>query len=248
LSFWKPLIKTESLFNEKIEHPKLDKLKKIIKKSISENKDIKTIVFNQYRDNALNIVEELNKIEGVKSQLFVGQMKKGGLDIPKVDAVIFYEPIPSAIRTIQRKGRTARQKKGKVIVLVAKNTRDVSYRWSAFHKENRMYRTLETLKRKISSPLMQKKEQTLERFIPEEDKVTIFADTREKGSGVIKELIELGVNIKLKMLKVGDYVLSERVAVEIKTVRDFVDSILDNRLLQQIKELKTNFERPTQMP
>jgi Fanconi anemia group M protein len=107
-----------------------------------------------------------------------------------------------------------------------------------------MYRTLETLKRKISSPLMQKQEQTLERFIPEEDKVTIFADTREKGSGVIKELIELGVNIKLKMLKIGDYVLSERVAAEIKTIRDFVDSILDNRLLQQIKELKVNFERP----
>ncbi len=276
VNFKSALIKTEGLFNEKIEHPKLDELKKIIKKSITENKDIKMIVFNQYRDNAAKIVEELNKIGGINSELFVGQMKKGdtgltqkkqkeildkfragefnaivstsigeeGLDIPKVDDVIFYEPIPSAIRTIQRKGRTARHKKGRVIVLVAKNTRDVSYRWSAFHKENRMYRTLETLKRKISSPLMQKKEQTLERFIPEEDKVTIFADTREKGSGVIKELIELGVNIKLKMLKVGDYILSERVAVELKTIRDFVDSIVDNRLLQQIKELKVNFERP----
>ena len=276
INFKSAFIKTENLFNEKIEHPKLDELKRIIKKSLAENKDIKIIVFNQYRDNALKIVEELNKIDGINSQLFVGQMKKGetgltqkeqkeildkfragnfnvlvstsigeeGLDIPKVDLVIFYEPIPSAIRTIQRKGRTARHKKGGVVVLVANNTRDVAYRWSAFHKENRMYKTLETLKRKISSPLIQKKEQTLERFIPEEDKVTIFADVREKGSGVIKELIELGVNIKLKMLKIGDYVLSERVAVEIKTIRDFVDSIIDNRLLQQIKELKTNFERP----
>jgi len=276
VNFKSAFIKTESLFNEKIEHPKLDKLKEIIKKSITEDKNVKIIVFNQYRDNALNIVDELNKIDGIRSQLFVGQMKKGdtgltqkkqkeildnfragefnvlvstsigeeGLDIPKVDIVIFYEPIPSAIRTIQRKGRTARQGKGKVIVLVTKNTRDVSYRWSAFHKENRMYRTLEELKRKISSPLMEKKEQTLERFIPEDDKVTIFTDVREKGSGVIKELIELGVNINLKTLKVGDYILSERVAVELKTVKDFVDSILDNRLLQQIKELKINFGRP----
>jgi Fanconi anemia group M protein len=108
-----------------------------------------------------------------------------------------------------------------------------------------MYRTLESLKRKISSPLMNnEKEENLNKFIPEEDKVKIYADTREKGSGVIKELIEMGVDIKLEMLKIGDYVCSEKVAVEIKTVKDFVDSIVDNRLLQQLKEIKRNFERP----
>ncbi len=277
INFKSALIKTDSLFEKNIEHPKLDKLKSIVKNEIEKNKDMKMIVFNQYRDNALMIVNELNKMEKVKSSLFVGQMKKGdtgmtqkkqkeildqfrnnefnvlvstsigeeGLDIPKVNTVVFYEPIPSAIRTIQRKGRTARHGQGRVIVLVAKNTRDVSYRWSAFHKENRMYRTLESLKRKISSPLMNnKKEENLNKFIPEEDKVKVYADTREKGSGVIKELIERGVDIKLEMLKIGDYVCSEKVAVEIKTVKDFVDSIIDNRLLQQIKEIKRNFERP----
>ncbi|MDD5086228.1 MAG: DEAD/DEAH box helicase [Candidatus Nanoarchaeia archaeon] len=276
INFKSALIKTDSLFEKKIEHPKLEKLKSIVKDEIEKNKDMKMIVFNQYRDNALMIVNELNKMEKVKSRLFVGQMKKGdtgltqkkqkeildqfrnnefnvlvstsigeeGLDIPKVNTVVFYEPIPSAIRTIQRKGRTARHGQGRVIILVAKNTRDVSYRWSAFHKENRMYRTLESLKRKISSPLMNKKEETLNKFIPEEDKVKIYADFREKGSGVIKELIEIGVDIKLEMLKIGDYVCSEKVAVEIKTVKDFVDSIVDNRLLQQLKEIKRNFERP----
>ncbi len=277
INFKSALIKTDSLFEKKIEHPKLEKLKNILKNEIEKNKDMKMIVFNQYRDNALMIVNELNKMEKVKSSLFVGQMKKGdtgmtqkkqkeildqfrnnefnvlvstsigeeGLDIPKVNTVVFYEPIPSAIRTIQRKGRTARHGQGRVIVLVAKNTRDVSYRWSAFHKENRMYRTLESLKRKISSPLMNnKKEENLNKFISEEDKVKIYADTREKGSGVIKELIEMGVDIKLEMLKIGDYVCSEKVAVEIKTVKDFVDSIVDNRLLQQLKEIKRNFERP----
>ncbi|MBI2117717.1 DEAD/DEAH box helicase, partial [Candidatus Peregrinibacteria bacterium] len=41
-----------------------------------------------------------------------------GLDIPEVNAVIFYEPVPSAIRKIQRTGRTARLSKGKLIILV----------------------------------------------------------------------------------------------------------------------------------
>jgi len=56
-----------------------------------------------------------------------------GLDLPKVDLVIFYEPIPSAIRSIQRRGRTARHDKGKIIILVTKNTRDESNFWSAYH-------------------------------------------------------------------------------------------------------------------
>jgi len=76
------------------------------------------------------------------------------------------------------------------------------------------------------------------------DKVKIFADYREKASGVIKELVDLDAEIKLESLKNADYILSSRVGVEFKTVPDFVDSIIDGRLLQQIKELKQNFERP----
>ena len=43
-----------------------------------------------------------------------------GLDIPEVNIVIFYEPVSSAIRTIQRTGRTARLMKGKLIILITK--------------------------------------------------------------------------------------------------------------------------------
>jgi len=43
-----------------------------------------------------------------------------GLDIPEVNAVIFYESVPSAIRAIQRTGRTARLMKGKLILLITK--------------------------------------------------------------------------------------------------------------------------------
>jgi len=74
-----------------------------------------------------------------------------GLDIPEVSAIIFYEPIPSAIRSIQRRGRTARLKPGKLIILMIKNTIDESYYWSAFHKERKMYKALGGLKHEFEN-------------------------------------------------------------------------------------------------
>ena len=50
--------------------------------------------------------------------------------------------------------------------------------------------------------------------------------------------------MKLESLSNADYLLSSRVGVEFKTVQDFVDSLIDGRLLEQIKNLKNNFERP----
>jgi len=73
--------------------------------------------------------------------------------------------------------------------------------------------------------------------------LTVFADHREKCSGIIKELSDLGVKIELTKLDVADYLLSERVAVEYKTVKDFVDSIVDGRLLSQLASLR-KYERP----
>ncbi len=70
-----------------------------------------------------------------------------GLDLPEVDLVVFYEPIPSAIRKIQRTGRTARLKPGKLIVLVTKGTRDESNYWASHHKEKKMYRELENMQK-----------------------------------------------------------------------------------------------------
>ena len=82
-----------------------------------------------------------------------------GLDVPAVDLVIFYEPVPSAIRSIQRRGRTGRMEKGKVIILFTKGTRDESYKWTAHHKEKRMFSNLRSIK---LEPI--KKQNTLERF------------------------------------------------------------------------------------
>ncbi len=76
------------------------------------------------------------------------------------------------------------------------------------------------------------------------EKIKIYADIREKYSGVVNALYEEGLLIELKALTTGDFLCSSRVAVEVKRAADFVNSIVDGRLLQQLKELKENFERP----
>jgi len=270
LNFKSAYILTKELFENNIEHPKIEELKRIVKKETQG--DLKGIIFTQFRDSASKILKELAE-SGIKSKLFVGQAKKKdtglsqkeqkkiieefrnnefnvliatsvaeeGLDIPKVDFVLFYEPIPSAIRHIQRRGRTGRLVKGKVIILVTKNTRDEAYRWSSFNKEKKMYANLKELKNK---PLfVRNEEQKLDKFISEQE-VKVFVDYREKSSGIAKELLELGIKVDMQKLEVGDYILSSRCGIEIKKVPDFVDSIIDGRLLQQIRDLKHNFERP----
>ena len=69
-----------------------------------------------------------------------------GLDIEEVDLVLFYEPVASEIRSIQRRGRTGRTKPGKVIFLITKDTRDEGYYWSSYHKEKRMKNILKGIK------------------------------------------------------------------------------------------------------
>ena len=72
-----------------------------------------------------------------------------GLDVPQVDLVVFYEPVPSEIRTIQRRGRTGRRYAGRVAVLVTKDTRDMAYLYSARRKEAKMHAELDRLRREL---------------------------------------------------------------------------------------------------
>lgn len=74
-----------------------------------------------------------------------------GLDIPEVSAVIFYEPIPSAIRKIQRAGRTARLSPGKLIILVTQDTRDEINHYASSAREKKMYKTLEQVKQELKA-------------------------------------------------------------------------------------------------
>ncbi len=76
-----------------------------------------------------------------------------GLDIPQVDLVVFYEPVPSEIRTIQRRGRTGRSAKGKVVMLVTKDTRDEAFLYSARRKERKMHQELDRLRRDLKQKI-----------------------------------------------------------------------------------------------
>ncbi len=189
-------------------------------------------ILDRFRNNEFNV-------------LIATSVAEEGLDIPKVDKVIFYEPVPSAIRSIQRRGRTGRLEEGEVTILVTTGTRDEGYRWSSHHKEKRMYRNLETIRNSFSLYETKQKAQnkTLTQFIPKDQVVAIVADHREKGNRIVKELIDLGASVKTEQLQTADYLVSGKVAVELKKVPDFVASIIDGRLLDQVRDLKKYFQK-----
>lgn len=162
-----------------VEHPKLIRLKELVQEEMKNNPKSRFIIFGQFRDTVAMINKMLNnQIPGIKSKVFVGQLKKEdtgmsqkeqqqvlaefregmintltstsigeeGLDLPEVSCVIFYEPIPSAIRKIQRAGRTARLKPGKLFILMTLKTRDEINHWTAHYKEKRMNKILGEMK------------------------------------------------------------------------------------------------------
>lgn len=69
-----------------------------------------------------------------------------------------------------------------------------------------------------------------------------IVDLHEKNSLVAAELIDLGVNVEFQHLKVADYIVGD-VAVERKTIQDFISSMLNKRLLWQLEELKQYVKR-----
>lgn len=87
--------------------------------------------------------------EGVYNVLIGTSISEEGLDIPTANLAIFYEPVPSEIRMIQRGGRVGRTIKGKIIFLITKKTRDEAYYWSSKSKERTMKRTLYNIKNDI---------------------------------------------------------------------------------------------------
>ena len=68
-------------------------------------------------------------------------------------------------------------------------------------------------------------------------KPKIIVDYREKNSLVISELINKGIELEFKQLKVADFI-SKEIAIERKTVNDFISSILNKRLFKQLEEIK----------
>ncbi len=218
-------------------------------------------------------VEIITKFKaGDYNVLVATSVAEEGLDIPATDLVLFYEPIPSAIRSIQRKGRTARKKVGKVIVLIAKGTKDEAYYWLSRSKEREMQKRIsemrmieietekavtktESTEIKTESTVTEtgnktenKEDEDQSRITDFEDelKLTIFVDPRETRAGTARFLQKAGVDLKLQNLEIGDYIVSDKVCIERKTVTDFLDTLINKRrnLFEQIHRMKSEYEKP----
>lgn len=174
-----------------------------------------------------------------------------GIDIPAVDLVILYEPVPSEVRMIQRRGRTGRKRSGRVKVLITNGTRDEGYYWASINKERRMKRQLidpEVLEELNSNAIErmenEKRVKVLDPAPKKEELPVVFADTREGNSKVIRHLSEMEIDVKVQAMAVGDYQVSDEVVIERKTAKDFVDSIVDKRLFKQARSLMEEFKHP----
>ncbi len=305
--------------------------------------------------------QQVERIETFRSGegnvLIATSVGEEGLDIPAADLVIFYEPVPSEIRNIQRRGRTGRHRDGDVVVLIAEETRDEGARAAALRREENMHRAVARVRRQLTRsghidlsnlggfrveqneetisvadfvrtireqhrPELNQDESTssqqgsqepailppstfrprgqtgleqfpdrekaseskhaeptpeeqpsrvretesqpsdepetdsgtkssepthpvsaaqdlldLEESLPDVPGATVTADDRELNSAVVARLKALGADVRIERLETGDFRIGERILVERKTVRDFVDSLVDGRLLEQASRL-----------
>ena len=161
-----------------IKHPKMIKLKEIVLEEVKnpdarvivfanlrsvideiveeltkENIKAKKFVGQSDKKNkGLKQKEQIETIQQFKDKEFkvlvASSVGEEGLDIPEVNTVIFYEPVPSELRRVQRSGRTSRTMPGKIIYLITKKTRDEAYHWVAQKKEVKMQNILRSMKRK----------------------------------------------------------------------------------------------------
>lgn len=155
------------------EHPKVGMTVSILKKELAGQH---VIIFTQYRSTAKMLTKILN-MNDIPAKEFVGkgvgvtQMQQQailaafrdrefsvlvatsigeeGLDVPAVDAVIFYEPIPNEIRNIQRKGRAGRMKAGRIFILMTRGTKDETYLFISKIREKRMRDNITRIKERM---------------------------------------------------------------------------------------------------
>lgn len=106
------------------------------KGGVGLNQKEQKAIIDEFRENKTNV-------------LCATCIAEEGLDIPEVSLVVFYEPISSAIRSIQRRGRTARLSKGKLVILITENTKDQFSYYASRAREKKMHTSIETVKNQM---------------------------------------------------------------------------------------------------
>ena len=76
------------------------------------------------------------------------------------------------------------------------------------------------------------------------ENLRIVVDDREQKSGIPNLLKSVGLNVEMKTLPVGDYIVAPETIIERKSIRDLLASVFDGRLFDQCSRLKENFEHP----
>ncbi len=132
----------------------------LVASSLKEVPGIKPVRFvgqaSKYKDTGLTQKQQVEIIqkfkEGEYNTLVATSVAEEGLDIPATDLVVFFEPVPSEIRSIQRKGRTGRRHAGRIVILMAKGSKDEAYHWTSSRKEKTMFRTMKNLDLELDAP------------------------------------------------------------------------------------------------
>ncbi|WP_331456234.1 DEAD/DEAH box helicase [Methanobrevibacter arboriphilus] len=261
-------------------------------------------------EKGLTQTEQKNIIKSFKigtyDVLISTSVAEEGIDIPSVDLVVLYEPVPSEVRMIQRRGRTGRKNTGNMKVLIAKGTRDEGYYWASLNKEKQMKKHLidkDSLKNLNKNSFNKSKHEINSKIIgrkaeigvildddgisinnnhnnyngninninsdfdnnydnynnfnnsskiikndinnnTQNNNILVYADSREGNSNVLRALDTINVNVRIKSMAAGDYQISDDIAIERKTAKDFIDSIVDKRLYKQAKLMKEEFKKP----
>jgi len=81
---------------------------------------------------------------------------------------------------------------------------------------------------------------------PSKALLEVLVDSREFNVArqVVEEIRRMGVSVRVEYLDVGDYVVSSDVAVERKTVSDFVSTLTKRNLFEQLSRLRDSYSKP----
>jgi len=120
---------------------------------VLEKNDIKTSRFvgqaKRIGDEGMKQDEQAAVLDSFRNSdfdvLVATSIAEEGLDIPEVDLVIFYEPISSEIRYIQRRGRAGRKSSGSVIILATKDTIDMRHLYASKMRVEKMTNSLNNI-------------------------------------------------------------------------------------------------------